>query len=110
MKYNNTYIAEDLNHFTSFCKKNWFRKEGKLLTFKDSDYTFGARGKKKHSWHQEPLHSRTAGTGRVKMGGDVSRFNVSFIVRGKNHKTVCTTDFLSIERGAETRTRTNVVR
>ena len=46
MKYNNTYIAEDLNHFTSFRKKNWFRKEGTLLTFKDSDYTFGARGRK----------------------------------------------------------------
>ena len=40
---------------------------GTVQAFKDSDCTFGARVFKKHSWHQELLHSATAGAERVKV-------------------------------------------
>jgi len=39
---------------------------GAVQAFKYSDCTFGARVKK-HSWHQELLHSATAGAERVKV-------------------------------------------
>ena len=42
---------------------------GAIRAFKDSDCTFGARVKQKtkNSWHQELLHSITAGAERVKV-------------------------------------------